>query len=143
MELYLVVFLIIFFYIISTIFIKKYNNSIRKKNKKTACVDIMNKKLFSICGINACIWNLSHVLIYCFICYIIDAKLSLEKHLLVFVIGIIWYLSCPYYKKGHYKCKKTDNIVYDNTDQPRLDDIIFNTAGQLLYVMLFCFKIIN
>ena len=82
-----------------------------------------------------------HVLIYCLICYIIDA-IILEKHLLVFVIGIIW-IFCPYYKNGHYKCKKTDNIVYNNTDQPRLDDIIFNMTGQLLYVILFYFKIIN
>ena len=51
------------------------------------------------------ILNLFHILIYCFICYIVDAKLSLEKHLLVFILGLIWYLSCPYYKKK-YKCKK-------------------------------------
>ena len=76
----------------------------------------MNKKLFSIYGINACIWNLSHILIYCFIYDIVDAKLSLEKHLLVFILGLIWYLSCPYYKKEYYKCKNKNNIVYKNTD---------------------------
>jgi hypothetical protein len=142
MELYLIIFCIIFLYIISTIFIKKYNNLLRKKNKKSACIDIMNKKIFSICGINACIWNLSHILIYCFICYIVDVKLSLKKHLLVFILGLIWYLSCPYYKKSYYKCKNKNNIVYENTDNSRLDDLVFNTTGQLLYIVLFYFKII-
>ena len=142
MKLYLIIFSIIFFYIISTIFIKVYNNFLRKKNKNIASIDIMNKKLFSIYGINACIWNLSHILIYCFICYIVDAKLSLEKHVLVFILGLIWYLSCPYYKKKYYECKNKNNIVYENTDQGRLDDLFFNIMGQLLYIILFYFKII-
>lgn len=103
--------------------------------------DIMNKKLFSICGVNACIWNLSHIFIYGFMCYAIDAKLSFKKHLLIFILGIIWYISCPYYKKGYQY--KNDNIVYENTDQGRLDDIIFNITGQLVYVFLFYFKIID
>ena len=142
MNLILVSFSIIFLYIISTIFIKKYNNLLRKKNENIACIDIMNKKIFSIYSINACIWNLSHILIYCFICYIINAKLSLQKHVLVFILGLIWYLSCPYYKKGYYNCKNKDNIVYGNTDRGRLDDLIFNTIGQFLYIILFYFKII-
>ena len=103
----------------------------------------MNKKIFSLYGINACIWNLSHVSIYCFICYLFDTQLSIEKHLIVFVFGIIWYMSCPYYKHGNYKCQNINDIVYENTDQPRTDDIIFNSMGQLLYVLLFYFKIIN
>ena len=70
MDTILFIFCIIFFFIFSTIFIKKYNNSVKKKNINAACHDIMNKKLFSLYGINACIWNLSHVLIYCFICAI-------------------------------------------------------------------------
>ena len=143
MDTILFIFCIIFFFIFSTIFIKKYNNSVKKKNINAACHDIMNKKLFSLYGINACIWNLSHVLIYCFICYLFDAQLSIEKHLIVFVFGIIWYMSCPYYKEGHYKCQNINDIVYENTDQPRIDDIIFNSMGQLLYVLLFYFKIIN
>jgi hypothetical protein len=140
---YLCIFVILIFFILSTIFIKKYNNTIRKKNKNPACVDIMNKNLFSLFGIKSCIWNLSHVLIYFFICYLIEAKFSIKKHLLVFIFGIIWYISCPYYKKGCYKCNNENDIVYENTDQPRLDDIIFNTTGQLLYILLFYFKIIN
>ena len=52
-------------------------------------------------------------------------------------------MSCPYYKEGHYKCQNINDIVYENTDQPRIDDIIFNSMGQLLYVLLFYFKIIN
>ena len=73
-------------------------------------------------------------------CYVIDAKLSIKKNLLILILGVIWYISCPYYKKG-YKCK-TDDIVYENTDQGRSDDIIFNICGQLLYIFLFYFKII-
>ena len=52
-------------------------------------------------------------------------------------------MSRPYYKQGNYKCQNINNIVYENTDQPRLDDIVFNIVGQLLYVLLFYFKIIN
>lgn len=143
MDIFSFIFGIILFYIFSTIFIKKYNDSIRKKNINPGCHDIMNKKLFSLFGINACIWNLSHIIIYFSICYLFNAKLSIKKHLIVFIFGIIWYISCPYYKQGNYKCQNINNIVYENTDQPRLDDIVFNIVGQLLYVLLFYFKIIN
>ena len=69
MSTYLIIFYIILFFILSTIFIKDYNNSVRKKNPYTACYDILNKKIFSIYGIKGCIWNGSHILIYCGICY--------------------------------------------------------------------------
>ena len=143
MSTYLFIFCIILFFILSTIFIKDYNNSVRKKNAYTACYDILNKKLFSMYGVKGCIWNISHILIYCGICYLLDAQFSIIKHLIVFIFGIIWYISCPYYKKGKYKCNNENDIVYENTDQPRLDDIIFNSMGQLLYIFLLYFKIIN
>ena len=143
MDTFLFIFCIILFFITSTIFIKQYNNSVRKKNKDLACHDVMNKKLFSIYGINCCVWNLSHLLIYFLFCYLIDAQLSIKKHLLVFIFGIIWYISCPYYKKQYYKCDNTCKNVYENTEDGRLDDIIFNTTGQLIYIFYYIVYIIK
>lgn len=98
--------------------------------------DIMNIKLYSlpICG-----WNLTHIFIFYILSSFIDVKIKNIKkvHLLVFTIGILWYLMEPVIYKHraiHQKEIYDTSRVYKNVYIPRLDDIVFNTIGQMFYI---------
>lgn len=98
--------------------------------------DIMNIKLYSlpICG-----WNLTHIFIFYLLSSFVDAKIKNIKkiHLLVFTIGILWYLIEPviYKHRAIYQKEIYDTSrVYKNVYIPRLDDIVFNTIGQMFYI---------
>jgi hypothetical protein len=129
--------LILFGFILFPLFIIKYNKYLIKHHKMNySCHDKLNKKLFKLNKFTGCYWNLSHIIIYCLACLVINAELDYKKHLIVFMIGLFWYLFSPY-KDTTKKPKKCKNMVYRDTNQPREDDIIFNVSGQVLYVVLY------
>lgn len=131
---------ILFCFFTFSIFIVKYNGILYKKyGNKFSCLDIANQELFSIFGIKACLWNLSHIIIYFFLCILINARLSIYRHFIVFTIGILWYISSPYTTKLKSANCKNNDIVYSNTYIPRKDDIFFNTLGQLFYILFYNF----
>ena len=129
------------FGLLSTIFIIFYNNLHLIYDKDYACYDFLNKKLGKIFKYNFCLWNLSHIFIFCFFCLLVDAKFNILLHLIVFLSGVSWLVFCPYSKEGN-TCNKSNNIVYSDTNKPRLDDLVFNLLGQILYISLIFFKIL-
>ena len=123
-------------FVFFSVFIKIYNNTLKKKyGNNYACKDIMNKTLFNIYNLKGCIWNIIHILIYFGLCVLINAKLNIYKHIIVFVIGLLWYFLAPY-SNNKNSPKKCNNVVYLDTTIPRKDDIIFNLIGQLCYVLI-------
>lgn len=133
--------LVVLFFTLFPLIIRKYNNTMIKKYKNNySCCDKMNKKLIKIYKFNGCWWNIIHIFIYCILCFLIDAQLNLNKHLLVFIIGLFWFVLSPYKEQGHIN-NKCNDTVYNDTFKPRRDDIFFNSLGQLLYVILFVIKI--
>jgi len=127
-------------FIIFSVFIVLYNNRLKKiYGKNYACKDIMNKTLINIYNLKGCIWNIIHIFIYFGLCLLINAKLNICKHLIVFLIGLLWYFLAPY-SNNKNKPKKCNNVVYLDTNIPRKDDIIFNSIGQLLYIFIIYFS---
>ena len=98
-----------------------------------ACYDIMNQKIMTILGCDMCFWNFMHIIIYCILCFLFDAQLDVKKHALVFIVGALWYVLAPYNVTKSHAHKKCPNIVYKDTYIPRLDDLLFNSLGQVLY----------
>ena len=105
-------------------------------SKNVSNNDKLNIKLYSlpICG-----WNLTHVFIFYLLCAFLEPKIKNKKiaHLLIFTIGILWYIVEPIiykHKAIHQKETKDPSKVYKNVYVPRFDDIVFNTAGQMLYM---------
>ena len=126
-----------FIFISFSHFIKNYNKYLIKIHKEYyTCHDIMNIKICSILGFPMCVWNFIHIIIYCLVCVLFNAKLDTKRHLYVFMTGVAWYLLCPYSEHNH-KHKKCKGTVYKDTFIPRLDDLVFNTLGQLLYIFLY------
>ena len=125
--------------IASTLFITIYNFILKLYyGNNYSCFDILNIKLGNIFNYNFCLWNLSHILIFYFFCKIIKAEYNIYLHLLVFLFGVLWLVIAPYSKKGN-KCDlpgKINKIVYSDIYNPRLDDLIFNSLGQILYLIL-------
>ena len=134
--------LILFIGIMSTIFIIFYNYFLHMfYDKDYACYDFLNKKLGKLFKYNFCLWNLSHIFIFCFFCLLINAKFNIILHFIVFLLGVSWLVFRPYSKEGN-SCNKSSNIVYSDTNKPRLDDLVFNSLGQILYIILIFFKIL-
>lgn len=130
-------------FIIFSKFIKIYNKKlIKMHNDYYPCYDIMNQIITSIFGFNMCIWNLIHIIVYCYLCFLFKAEFNIKRHLLVFFIGLMWLLLSPYKETNneHQKCSGT---VYEDTFIPRLDDLFFNTFGQVIYIILIKLNITN
>ena len=129
--------LILIGFISFSMFIIVYNkNLIKKYGEKYPQYDYLNKNLGEVLHIKCCFWNLSHVFIYFFICVLVDARLKLYKHLLIMLFGLFWYHFAIYKDATHHPVK-TKDIVYRDTNIPRLDDIVFNTSGQLIYCLFY------
>ena len=61
---------------------------------------------------------------------------TLIDHVLIFAIGVVWYFVeyiSSYHTRG--KTELCPDVAYDNILMPRLDDFIYNTIGQVLYVL--------
>ena len=123
-------------FILFSIFIRIYNTNLKKKyGNNYSCKDILNKKIIEILTLKGCIWNIIHIFIYFGVCILINAKLNVYKHIIVFTIGLLWYFLAPYSTNKHSP-KECNNVVYTDTNIPREDDIIFNSIGQLLYILV-------
>lgn len=100
--------------------------------------DFANKKLITIFNIPVCYWNIIHIIVYFILCIMIDAGLCLDRHLFVFSIGMAWYIIVPMLTLSVEEFHKEKcNISYSNTKIPMLSDFIFNTIGQILYVIFY------
>jgi hypothetical protein len=124
-------------FLLFSIFIRIYNNKLKKKyGQNYACKDILNKTLISVYNLKGCIWNIIHIFVYFGLCVLINAKLNVFKHIIVFLIGLLWFFLAPYsnYNNNPLIC---NDIVYSDTNIPRRDDIIFNIIGQLLYIFIY------
>jgi hypothetical protein len=120
-----------------SIFIKLYNSELKKKyGDNYACKDILNKTLVSFFNLKGCIWNIIHIIIYFGLCVLINSKLNVFKHIIVFFIGLLWYFFAPYSNKLNNPNKCVDT-VYSDTNIPREDDILFNFSGQILYIFFY------
>lgn len=100
--------------------------------------DFANKTLITIFNIPVCYWNIIHIIVYFILCLMVDARLCLDRHLFIFSIGLAWYLIVPMLTlpvEGFNN--KNCNISYSNTKIPMLSDFIFNTIGQILYVIFY------
>ena len=104
--------------------------------------DIFNQKII----LKLCIWNILHIVFYFILCLIINAKLDIIKHFIIFSIGLVWYLT---EKKILYKLNNksilsnnNDEKCYNNIYEPYYTDLIYNIIGQVIYIILFYFKII-
>ena len=101
------------------------------------------KTLFTFFNIPVCFWNIIHIIVYFILCFIIDARLCLDRHIFVFIIGVAWYLIVPMLAlpvegaKNKQKNNRGSLISYSDTRIPMLSDFIFNTTGQLLYIILY------
>lgn len=103
--------------------------------------DILNKKIL----LNLCIWNILHIVFYFILCLIINAKLNIFKHFIIFSIGLVWYLI---EKKILYKFNNKYNILntnndekcYNNIYEPYYTDLIYNIIGQVIYIILISLK---
>ena len=96
------------------------------------CADMFNRTLFEM---RFCVWNIMHIVAFFVICVIMKPTTFLD-HVQIFVIGVVWYF-LEY--MSNYKTKgNTDlcpGVAYHNILMPRSDDFIYNTIGQVLYVL--------
>ena len=135
--------IIISAFVVFSKFIKIYNRKLIKMHKDYyPCYDIMNQKITSIIGFNMCLWNFIHIILYCLLCFLFNAGLDVKRHFLVFIIGLSWLLLSPY-KEINNKHKKCSGTVYEDTFIPRNDDLFFNTLGQVIYIVLIKFSIMD
>ena len=95
--------------------------------------DILNKKLI----FNICIWNILHIVFYLTLCLILDARFDLFKHIFIFCIGLLWYLTEKkiLQKINNNNVLKSHNNCYNNIFEPHYTDLFFNLIGQILYIL--------
>jgi hypothetical protein len=82
-----------------------------------------------------CVWNILHIIIFFGYCVIMKPR-TLQDHAQIFAIGVAWYLM-QYIARRQTSGDTTScpGVAYDNMLMPRLDDFIYNTLGQALYVL--------
>ena len=127
--------MIILFYFISVlIFVHGYRHYIQMNNKDPDCDDYLNKKLFDI-NLSFCWWNIFHIIAFIFLSYQFKAS-NIYDHVKIFLIGLIWFVIEYLFSKPDrdYNCN-TSNNVYKNTSRPKYNDILFNTVGQIIYIL--------
>ena len=120
--------------ILTLLFIYLYRNYLDSYSTIDAeCADIMNKLLFQI-NIKFCVWNILHIFSFFVFCLCYKPK-YIRHHILIFFMGILWLIIESKCSKKSRKPKCNHKIVYQNNTAPRYDDILFNTTGQLLYII--------
>ena len=117
------------------IFIHGYRYYIQINNKDPDCDDYLNQKLFDI-NLSFCWWNISHIVIFLFLSYYFKIS-NIYDHLKLFLFGLTWFLMLYLFSKPDraYNCTTTDT-VYKNMTKPKYSDIIFNTFGQIIYIII-------
>ena len=116
------------------LFVHMYRYYMKLNSKDIECDDRLNVKLFDI-DIPVCLWNIAHVITFIILSHVISAK-SLYDHTKLLLVGIIWYIIERSFSQPDriHNCT-TINNVYKNTSKPRYDDILFNTFGQIIYII--------
>lgn len=97
--------------------------------------DILNKKII----FNICIWNILHIIFYLILCFILNVKFNILKHIFIFCIGLLWYLTEKFFlqKINNNIILKSQNNCYNNIFEPHYTDLFFNLIGQILYILYF------
>ena len=112
-------------------FLDKHNNTNSKE-----CVDRFNQAFLTI---RVCLWNLSHIFVFLFYCFLLK-PITLYDHLYIIIIGVIWYLIQSFARKHTSgNINNCQHVVYENMLRPRPDDFIFNTLGQMIYIIIIYF----
>jgi hypothetical protein len=126
-------FIIIGLQICVLIWIKIYGSGLTNNNDKE-CNDPLNKTLFKL---RFSIWNMSHIIIFFIYCLIMK-PVSFQDHFEIFMFGVVWYLMqyIINYNTDKYKKKCNHSVAYENIYKPRLDDFVYNTLGQILYLII-------
>ena len=116
------------------LFVHMYRYYMKLNSKDIECDDRLNVKLFDI-DIPVCLWNIAHVITFVILSHVISAR-SLYDHTKLLLVGIIWYIIERSFSQPYriHNCTTIDN-VYKNTSKPRYDDILFNTFGQIIYII--------
>ena len=116
------------------LFVHMYRYYMKLNSKDIECDDRLNVKLFDI-DIPVCLWNIAHVITFVILSHVISAR-SLYDHTKLLLVGIIWYIIERSFSQPdrRHNCTTVD-IVYKNTSKPRYDDILFNTFGQIIYII--------
>jgi hypothetical protein len=116
------------------LFVHMYRYYMKLNSKDIECDDRLNVKLFDI-DIPVCLWNIAHVITFVILSHVISAR-SLYDHTKLLLVGIIWYIIERSFSQPDriHNCTTIDN-VYKNTSKPRYDDILFNTFGQIIYII--------
>ncbi len=96
-------------------------------------MDGLNKKLiYDISG-----WDILHVVFFFSLCFTVGVGFNLYAHFVIFMIGVIWFFNEKYLLSSlndNITCERND-IVYKNIYEPKISDLLFNTFGQLLYII--------
>lgn len=125
--------LIILLQVVILFGVKVYSFWVASSSKiSKECEDILNRTLFEM---RFCIWNIMHIIVFFVVCVIMKPY-TLIDHMLIFAIGIIWYF--VEYMSNYQTSGKTElcpDVAYDNILMPRFDDFIYNTLGQVFYVL--------
>jgi hypothetical protein len=133
--------IILLLQVITAYMINVYICNLNNENngKSIECVDILNKTLYEL---KFCIWNICHIFIFFFYCVIMK-PVTLLDHFYIFLIGVFLFILEIYIKTPISQNKKIECkcVTYTDLDKPRVDDLIFNTMGQILYVI--CLPVIN
>jgi hypothetical protein len=132
--LFFIVLLQVFVLFIIQIYSIKLTNNNPDESKE--CIDKLNHSFLTL---KFCVWNVSHILVFFLYC-IIMKPITLYDHILIFILGIIWFLM-QYFTRKNTKgdVKNCPHVVYKNMLQPRLDDFIYNILGQVLYIVYIYF----
>ena len=131
--LFIILLQILVLFIIQFYSVKLTNNN---PDESKECID---KRNHSFLTLKFCIWNVSHILVFFLYCIILK-PITLYDHILIFLLGVIWYLMQYFTRKNTSgDIKNCPNVVYENMLQPRPDDFIYNILGQVLYIVYIYF----
>ena len=110
-------------YVYLTILTYLYGNAINE-------MDILNYNIFGIS-----LWEILHILFFYKLCYITQANTP-TIHIIIFVIGISWYISEPYILKNINKTAYIcSNCAYISVFRPKLSDLLFSGIGQIIFII--------
>jgi len=104
------------------------------------CSDHLNRTLFRL-ELRLCFWNGIHVVLFFLLCYILQ-PVSIADHLAIFAVGVAWFLlqvianhCLPHVTKTGTRTWGCPGASYQNVMVPKLDDFVYNTLGQLCYIV--------
>jgi hypothetical protein len=107
------------------------------------CSDHLNRTLFRL-ELRLCFWNGIHVVLFFLLCLFLR-PVSIADHLAIFAVGVAWFLlqvianhCLPHAKALTDTGSRTwgcPDASYQNVMVPKPDDFVYNTLGQLCYIV--------